>query len=632
MPRKDPRLDTPAKTVNEAIQDATIRHMLYMEGLKTQVANEILKFLDSEIIPDLKTQLAIRLDKHLAGKQTTARLEAMIAQFEKIVKDFQDINIKVQGELFDIALYEADFQMNMLKQETPVNLNYTLAAPEVIRKAITDKPFDGRLLNQWFESIGQATQNRLASEIRRGVTEGQTTQQIVKRISDSGILETTRAQTNAVVRTAIQHTVSVTRDELFQANADLIKGLKYVATLDSRTSDLCKSRDGKVYDLDKAPPLPAHINCLTGDTRITSSCFISKIYKRAFKGEVFTIVSGSGHSVTVTPNHPILTNRGWIAAQFVNVSDKCFISSDIKGHSFVDDNNDAIYPTIEQIFESFRCRDGVITSEVPISSPDFHGDTIDNEVTSVLSKLDLGFVFYSPNFKHSGQSGFVLGDANISTLYSGSNTFSLFNIGDFSTFGGNISFANQLLSLGGGSPIHPSLLLRTSSTDCDSLFPENPLDWARTNTATVSNPSNADSVGIEFDDIISVERRDFSGHVYNVETGTGFVNCNNIITHNCRSAYTPVLKSFRELGIDIDEAPSGTRASMNGQVPSDTTYGQWLKGQPVSVQNDALGVTKATLFRKGDLPLDRFINRNGHELTLAELKVKESKAFERAKL
>lgn len=99
---------------------------------------------------------------------------------------------------------------------------------------------------------------------------------------------------------------------------------------------------------------------------------------------------------------------------------------------------------------------------------------------------------------------------------------------------------------------------------------------------------------------------------------------------NCRSAYTPVLKSFRELGIDIDEAPSGTRASMNGQVPSDTTYSQWLKGQPVSVQNDALGVTKATLFRKGDLPLDRFINRNGHEYTLKELRAKEFEAFEKS--
>lgn len=361
MPRKDPRLEgIIAKTANEAIQDATIRHMLYMEGLKTQVANKILAFLDGEVIPDLKDQLAIRIEKHMKGKQTTARLEAMIAQFEKIVKDFQNINIRVQGELFDIALYEADFQMNLLKQETPVNLNYALAAPQVIKQAITDKPFDGRLLNQWFESIGQATQTRLASEIRRGVTEGQTTQQIVKRISDSGILETTRSQTYAVVRTAVQHTVSVARDELFQANSDLIKGVKFVATLDSRTSPECRALDGRIFDLDKAPPIPRHISC--------------------------------------------------------------------------------------------------------------------------------------------------------------------------------------------------------------------------------------------------------------------------------RSSYTPVLKSFRELGIDIDEAPAGTRASMNGQVPSDVTYSQWLKGQPVSVQNDALGVTKATLFRKGNLPLDRFVNRNGHEYSLKELREKEFSAFQKADL
>ncbi|MGA1296710.1 MAG: hypothetical protein ACO3X1_15490, partial [Burkholderiaceae bacterium] len=35
--------------------------------------------------------------------------------------------------------------------------------------------------------------------------------------------------------------------------------------------------------------------------------------------------------------------------------------------------------------------------------------------------------------------------------------------------------------------------------------------------------------------------------------------------------------------------PPGKRASMGGQVPADMTYGEWLYGQPRSVQEDVLG-------------------------------------------
>jgi len=100
----------------------------------------------------------------------------------------------------------------------------------------------------------------------------------------------------------------------------------------------------------------------------------------------------------------------------------------------------------------------------------------------------------------------------------------------------------------------------------------------------------------------------------------------------CRSTVTPVLKSWKELGIDLSEAPVGTRASLDGQVSATTTYGTWLKSQPTSVVEEVLGKTKAKLFLKGDLPIERFVMRNGHELTLDQLKRRAPDAFERAGL
>lgn len=98
---------------------------------------------------------------------------------------------------------------------------------------------------------------------------------------------------------------------------------------------------------------------------------------------------------------------------------------------------------------------------------------------------------------------------------------------------------------------------------------------------------------------------------------------------NCRSSTNPILASWRDLGFDIDELPPSTRASMNGQVPADQDYDTWLRKQPKSFQDEVLGATKAKLFRAG-LKMDRFIDRKGSELTLAELKRRERDLWERA--
>jgi hypothetical protein len=91
------------------------------------------------------------------------------------------------------------------------------------------------------------------------------------------------------------------------------------------------------------------------------------------------------------------------------------------------------------------------------------------------------------------------------------------------------------------------------------------------------------------------------------------------------------LKSWRELGIDINDELPSTRASIDGQVAESTTYGQWLAKRSVAEQDDILGKSRGKLFRAG-MPMERFVDRAGAELTLAEMRVKDSALFKRAGL
>lgn len=99
--------------------------------------------------------------------------------------------------------------------------------------------------------------------------------------------------------------------------------------------------------------------------------------------------------------------------------------------------------------------------------------------------------------------------------------------------------------------------------------------------------------------------------------------------HQCRSTTSPVLKSFKELGIPAKDLPDTTRAArqaeakLSGRVPARQTYPEWLKTQSVKTQNMALGPTRAKLWREGKVTIDRFINDSGKRLSLKNLALKE---------
>lgn len=101
---------------------------------------------------------------------------------------------------------------------------------------------------------------------------------------------------------------------------------------------------------------------------------------------------------------------------------------------------------------------------------------------------------------------------------------------------------------------------------------------------------------------------------------------------NCRSAATPVLKSYREMGIDIPEVvvEGRTRATLDGQIPADTTFTAWLKSKPAAFQDEILGSTRGKLFRANEIEVDRFTNNKGKVYTLDQLRERDAALFKKA--
>jgi len=81
--------------------------------------------------------------------------------------------------------------------------------------------------------------------------------------------------------------------------------------------------------------------------------------------------------------------------------------------------------------------------------------------------------------------------------------------------------------------------------------------------------------------------------------------------HNCRCLYIPVIKGMEEFDAD-DE-----RASVDGPVPANTTYEDWLKTQRDDVVRDILGPTRFEMYKNG-VEISSFVS-DGRTLTIEQL-------------
>lgn len=96
------------------------------------------------------------------------------------------------------------------------------------------------------------------------------------------------------------------------------------------------------------------------------------------------------------------------------------------------------------------------------------------------------------------------------------------------------------------------------------------------------------------------------------------------IHFNDRCILSPVTKTFRELGFDIDEPADGQRASSDGPISAKVTFEQYLNRQSREFQDAMLGVGRADLWRSGKITLADLTNGVGRPLTLAELRAEVS--------
>ncbi len=260
--------------INEILADLITRHQVGLLRLSKAEIRSIMALLKKS-----EARILERLRADKLSDLSRSRQEQLLNDIRRIVAESQAlVSGQLQASLTDLADYEVEYQAAMFKRTIPVNLNTVTPAADQNRAAVFSRPFQGRVLREWFDGLEENTFRRLRDEIRMGFMEGRTTAQIVRAIRGTrdgnfkdGIMEINRRAAETTVRTAVNHTANAARDSFYEANSDIIKGVQWISTLDGRTSAICRARDGEVYQIGKGPRPPAHTNCRSSTSPIVKS-------------------------------------------------------------------------------------------------------------------------------------------------------------------------------------------------------------------------------------------------------------------------------------------------------------------------------------------------------------------------
>lgn len=122
----------------------------------------------------------------------------------------------------------------------------------------------------WWARQSVDLQQAFADQMRMGMLQGEGVGQLSARVRDLQMISQRNAE--ALVRTSAMAVNNAAHMALWDANADIIKELQWVATLDPRTCPSCGAQDGQVWALGSGhiePPL--HWNCRCATVPITKS-------------------------------------------------------------------------------------------------------------------------------------------------------------------------------------------------------------------------------------------------------------------------------------------------------------------------------------------------------------------------
>jgi SPP1 gp7 family putative phage head morphogenesis protein len=296
--------------------ESLYRNAIDLNRYSNSVARRVINAYN-DIIIDAVNQLRVIDD--LAAPDKAARLRGILAQLKQSLGTWAgDATELTATELQGLAELQSEFVTEELRKALPVGSRDAVRtveiSPQFAQSVVTTDPTqlnvvalsddlfaavqgapqtfsltaakgatitlpNGEVITKAFRGVAVDQAERFSQVVRQGLLTGETTPSIAKRLIGSlqfgeeaktvRQLVAAGGQATAVadnqiitlVRTSINQVANTASQQVYEANQDITKKYRYVATLDTRTSSICRALDGREFEYGKGPTPPQHFNC-----------------------------------------------------------------------------------------------------------------------------------------------------------------------------------------------------------------------------------------------------------------------------------------------------------------------------------------------------------------------------------
>lgn len=253
-------------SANTYLIDAYTRHQIFVErfagGIWRRV-QPIMAELDNRLSASLAEAQAMA-DASGGSPAWAGTLQADVRLAMQAMAD--DAKVLLTDELIGFAQYEAGFNERLVSQVVTAQLAGVSAdvaakiGENPIMQLVGNKSTKTTSLDAMIRQLAAGQSDAVRREIQIGTLSGETSQSIINRLAGT-VQARTRAQVEAVVRTATAATSAQVQDAFSRANSDILRGERWCATLDRRTTIGCAALDGRIFPIGVGPTIPRHFRC-----------------------------------------------------------------------------------------------------------------------------------------------------------------------------------------------------------------------------------------------------------------------------------------------------------------------------------------------------------------------------------
>lgn len=271
-----------ATAAAEEIAERMTRRALLGARYDASLARDTIQLLQ-KLESDLVGQIA-DIDISGVARQSArrARLETLLSQaraaIRKSYRRIRLLNENSLDELFEIEMQATQTAIRGSFQSVGVRLGVSLPSDAYLAALAEETLVLGQPLSSYWGRQEQGLVNAFRGQMELGLQAGETVPDLIRRIrggvragvSVPGIMQASRNQAAAMVRTSAASVGNAARFATFEANLDVITEYQHLSRLDGRTSPPCIARAGKRWDAKTRAPIghampfqtpPIHVNC-----------------------------------------------------------------------------------------------------------------------------------------------------------------------------------------------------------------------------------------------------------------------------------------------------------------------------------------------------------------------------------